>query len=44
MRENFALDIKKSIYEKTQYPSNKGEFEKDKDDLNVKQSYFKLLI
>lgn len=29
MRENFALDIRKSIYEKTQYPSNKGEFEKD---------------
>lgn len=29
MRENFALDIKKSIYEKTAYPSNKGEFEKD---------------
>ena len=29
MRENFALDIKKSIYEKTQYPSNKGEFEKN---------------
>lgn len=29
MRENFALEIRKSIYEKTQYPSNKGEFEKD---------------
>lgn len=29
MRENFALDIRKSIYEKTAYPSNKGEFEKD---------------
>ena len=29
MRENFALDIKKSIYKKTQYPSNKGEFEKE---------------
>ncbi len=29
MRENFALDITKSIYEKTAYPSNKGEFEKD---------------
>ena len=29
MRENFALDIRKSIYEKTQYPSNKGEFEKE---------------
>lgn len=29
MRENYALDIKKSIYEKTAYPSNKGEFEKD---------------
>ena len=29
MRENFSLDIAKSIYEKTAYPSNKGEFEKD---------------
>ena len=29
MRENFALPIVKSIYEKTQYPSNKGEFEKE---------------
>ncbi|MBQ2983501.1 MAG: DEAD/DEAH box helicase family protein [Candidatus Gastranaerophilales bacterium] len=29
MRENFALDIQKSIYEKTAYPSNKGDFEKD---------------
>ena len=29
MRENFALNIQKSIYEKTAYPSNKGEFEKN---------------
>lgn len=29
MRENFSLDIRKSIYAKTAYPSNKGEFEKD---------------
>ncbi len=29
MTENFSLDIKKSIYEKTAYPSNKGEFEKN---------------
>lgn len=29
MRENFSLDIAKSIYEKTAYPSNKGEFEKN---------------
>lgn len=29
MRENFSLDIQKSIYEKTRYPSNKGEFEKN---------------
>ena len=29
MRENFSLDLAKSIYEKTAYPSNKGEFEKD---------------
>lgn len=29
MRENFSLDISKSPYEKTSYPSNKGEFEKD---------------
>ncbi|GHU29051.1 hypothetical protein FACS1894152_7270 [Bacilli bacterium] len=28
MRENFALDIVKSIYKKTSYPSNKGGFEK----------------
>lgn len=28
MRENFSLDIQKSIYAKTAYPSNKGEFEK----------------
>ena len=28
MRENFSLDIQKSIYTKTKYPSNKGEFEK----------------
>ena len=29
MRENFALEIQKSIYEKTGYPSNKGDFERD---------------
>ena len=29
MRENFALNISKSIYEKLPYPSNKGEFEKE---------------
>jgi type III restriction enzyme len=29
IRENFSLDIVKSIYEKTGYPSNKGGFEKD---------------
>lgn len=29
MRENYCLDIKKTIYEKQQYPSNKGGFEKD---------------
>lgn len=29
MRENFSLEIVKSIYEKSQYPSNKGGFEKD---------------
>ena len=28
MRENYSLDIKKSIYQKTKYPSNKGLFEK----------------
>lgn len=28
-RENYALDIKKSIYEKTFYPSNKGGLERD---------------
>lgn len=29
MRENFALDLVKTIYEKTSYPSNKGGFERD---------------
>lgn len=29
MRENFSLDITKTIYEKLPYPSNKGGFEKD---------------
>lgn len=29
MRENYCLDIQKSIYEKTAYPSNKGEYEKE---------------
>lgn len=29
MRENFSLELQKSIYEKTKYPSNKGQFEKD---------------
>ena len=28
MRENFSLDLQKTIYEKTLYPSNKGGFEK----------------
>ena len=28
MRENFSLEIQKSIYTKTKYPSNKGGFEK----------------
>ena len=28
MRENFSLEVQKSIYTKTKYPSNKGEFEK----------------
>ncbi len=28
-RDNYALDIKKSIYEKTFYPSNKGELERN---------------
>jgi type III restriction enzyme len=29
IRENYSLDIQKSIYTKTGYPSNKGGFEKD---------------
>ena len=29
IRENYALDLKKSIYESTPYPSNKGQFEHD---------------
>jgi len=29
MRENYSLDIAKTIYEKLAYPSNKGGFEKD---------------
>lgn len=28
MRENFSLDLEKTIYEKTSYPSNSGGFEK----------------
>lgn len=28
MRANYALDLQKTIYEKTAYPSNKGGFEK----------------
>lgn len=29
MRENFSLDIAKTIYERLSYPSNRGEFEKN---------------
>lgn len=29
MRENYSIDIVKTIYEKLRYPSNKGGFEKD---------------
>ncbi|HEY4514781.1 MAG TPA: DEAD/DEAH box helicase family protein [Candidatus Paceibacterota bacterium] len=29
MRENFSVDIAKTIYERLAYPSNKGEFEKN---------------
>ena len=29
MRENYSLDIVKTIYEKLPYPSNRGEFEKN---------------
>lgn len=29
MRENYSLDISKTIYEKLAYPSNRGEFEKN---------------
>lgn len=29
MRENFSLDVQKSIYQRTAYPSNKGMYEKD---------------
>jgi type III restriction enzyme len=29
MRENFSLDITKTIYERLAYPSNRGEFEKN---------------
>jgi len=29
MRDNFSLDIVKTIYDRLPYPSNKGEFEKD---------------
>ena len=28
MRENYSLDVSKTIYEKLAYPSNKGGFEK----------------
>ncbi len=42
MREKYALDLKKTIYEKTAYPSNKGGFERafleflDKDSKVIK--------
>jgi len=29
VRENYSLELTKTIYERTGYPSNKGEFEKD---------------
>lgn len=29
VRENYSIELQKTIYERTAYPSNKGEFEKD---------------
>ena len=44
MRANFSLDIQKSIYTKTQYPSNKGQFEKDFLEFADKDSEVEKLI
>lgn len=44
IREKYALDIKKSIYTKTPYPSNKGNFEKDFLNFADKDSDVKSLI
>ena len=47
MRENFSLDLVKTIYEKTPYPSNKGGFEKAfakfADSCTSVRSFLKLL-
>ena len=43
MRENFSIDVSKSIYEKLPYPSNKGGFEKlfiEKVDLDAQVNSF----
>lgn len=44
MRANFSLDIQKSIYTKTQYPSHDGQFEKDFLEFADKDSEVKKLI
>lgn len=48
MRENYSIPIVKTIYERTGYPSNKGQFEKDfmeyADNDNTVEALVKLLV
>ncbi len=48
MRENYSIPAVKTIYERTGYPSNKGQFEKDfmeyADNDNTVEAFVKLLV
>lgn len=48
MRENYSIPSVKTIYERTAYPSNKGQFEKDfmeyADGDNTVEAFVKLLV
>ena len=48
VRENYSIDAAKTIYERTPYPSNKGQFEKDfmeyADADNTVEAFVKLLV
>lgn len=48
MRENYSIPAVKTIYERTGYPSNKGQFEKDfmeyADTDNTVEAFVKLLV